>query len=244
MILDEIKLISGDSIINEDHIKYLLNEYRPFVLKQYYEKKRLEAELFDFSEVNYQELCFNLEQIPPIDGEPCEGALYLRSSIKAPKLLGLGTPVISPMDFYQGINIALVSKNRMRYVGENKWMKNIIYCSIGPDQYLYFKSNNPQFQYLKRIKFSAIFEDAEEAANLSCNECAEDEKGANCDVLDKEFALESHLVPQLKELVLKEVLGAAYRPADETNNDSDDLANLSHYIARNVKSQMAKQMTE
>lgn len=240
MILDEVKLISDDSIINEDHIMFLINRYRPFVLKQYYDAKK---ELEDVSEYDYQEICLDLEKTASISGEPCEGGYYLKSSQKVPKLMGLGTQNISPLDYYSGTHIILVSKNRMKFVGHNKWLKNFIYCSIGPDHYLYATSSNPQFLFLKKLKMSAIFEDAEGADELSC--CtSSDSDGSSCDPLDKTFALEEHLVPQLMQLVLKDVLGAAYRPADDTNNDTDDLADLNSYIARNVKSNLAKQISE
>ena len=33
MVLDEIKSISDDSLITEDHVIFLLNKYRTFLLK-------------------------------------------------------------------------------------------------------------------------------------------------------------------------------------------------------------------
>lgn len=238
MILDEVKLVSGDSIMNEDHVLFLINRYRPFLIKQYYDAKK---EVEDISDYDYQEICIDLEETAPIQGDPCEGMHYLRSVQKIPKLMGLGTANVSPLDFYSGAHIILVPKNRMKFVGYNKWLKNFIYCSIGPDNHLYFRSNNPQFLYLDKVKMTAIFEDAEEANALSC--CPEEEED-NCNPLDKTFAMEEHLIPQLLQLVLKEILGAAYRPADDANNDTDDLADLNTYIARNVKSNLAKQISE
>jgi hypothetical protein len=58
--------------------------------------------------------------------------------------------------------------------------------------------------------------------------------------MDKDFPIEEDLIPMLLELVTKQVLGAAYRPADITNNAQDDTANLATYIARNAKSGLAK----
>ena len=39
LVLDEIKLISGDSIIHEDYIIFLADKYRPFLLKYYSDKE-------------------------------------------------------------------------------------------------------------------------------------------------------------------------------------------------------------
>lgn len=235
MILDSIKQISGDSLITEDHIVFLLDTYRPFILKQYYDKQKVS----EIPDQDYQEICLDLEGFSPTGG-PCENQ-QLRSTQKLPKLSGIGNVTISPTDYYGGIYITYVSRNRMRFVGHNKWLKNFAYCSLGPDEHLYLTSSNPQLFYLDKIKVTGIFEDSTEVAKLAC---CDDESDTSCDPLDMNFPLEDHLIPQVMELVLKQVLGTAYRPADDTNNDKDDLADLNTYIARNVKSQLAKQISE
>ena len=45
-------------------------------------------------------------------------------------------------------------------------------------------------------------------------------------------------------IVVKELLGASYRPEDSENNASDDIANLASFIQRNAKSSLAKQLTD
>ena len=42
------------------------------------------------------------------------------------------------------------------------------------------------------------------------------------------------------ELVVKELLGAEYRPEDSNNDSADDLSNLATFIQRNTKSSIAK----
>lgn len=213
MILDELKGTSDDFSFNEDHIAFLCGKYRAFLLKQRYYSDVKKA----IAESNYQTVCLDLIEVPAISGEPCEGGSYLRSKLKVPTTLMLGNPRVFPIDFYQG-NITFVSRDRMRFVGHNKWMKDIIYCSIGPDNYLYFKSSNPQYLYLEKVKFSAIFEDPEKVTEISCN--GED---VPCDLMDRVFPIEEALVPHLIELVVKELRGAEYTPSDEINNAEDNL---------------------
>ena len=43
MVIDLVKIMSDDSTINENHIRYLLGLYRAFLLKQRYEKILLES---------------------------------------------------------------------------------------------------------------------------------------------------------------------------------------------------------
>ena len=215
MVLDELKLSSDDAQFTEDHVMFLLDNYRTFLLKQRYSdiKKHI-------PESNYQTICLDLIEVPAISGEPCEGGTYLRSKDKVPFLMQIGTPRVYPIDYYQG-EITYVSRDRMRYVGYNKYLQNIIYCSIGPDNYLYFKSSNPQYLYLEKVKFAGIFQNSIEASNL---QCPDDNGETVCDPMDRVFPIESALVPPLIELVVKELGVSVYKPDDEENNAKDDLA--------------------
>lgn len=140
-ILDAIHNISDDSIINEDHVVFLMKKYRSFLIKKEIDKEKESED--ETSEFEYQQICLDLERVEAIPGMPCEGGYLLRSTKAIPKLLEGSTPRLYPVDFYSGINIAFISKDRMRYVGTNKFLRNIIYFSLGPDLHLYGKSVNP-----------------------------------------------------------------------------------------------------
>ena len=231
MCLDELKLYSDDASYTEEHVMFLLDKYRAFLLKQRYSDVKKQI-----PESNYQTICLDLIEVPAISGKPCEGGSYLRSKEKIPFLMKIGNPKVYPVDYYQG-EITYVSRERMRYVGYNKYLKNIIYASLGPDNYLYFKSFNPQFLYLEKVRITGIFEDTLAASELQCP----NENGDTvCDVLDREFPIEDSLVPPMTELVVKELLGAEYRPKDESNDANDALASLATFIRNNTKSSLAK----
>ena len=218
MVLDELKLYSDDALYTEEHVMFLLGKYRTFLLKQRYSDVKKQI-----PESNYQTICLDLIEVPAISGEPCEGGFYLRSKEKIPFLMKIGNPRVYPIDYYQG-EITYVSRDRMRYVGYNKYLQNIIYASLGPDNYLYFKSFNPQFLYLEKVRMTGIFEDTLAASELQCP----DESGNTvCDVLDREFPIEAALVPPMIELVVKELLGAEYRPDDKTNDAKDELSEVA-----------------
>ena len=211
LCLDELKLHSDDAVFTEDHVIFLLNKYRAFLLKQRYSDVKKQI-----PESNYQTICLDLIEVPAISGEPCEGGSYLRSKEKIPFLMKIGNPMVYPVDYYQG-EITYVSRERMRYIGYNKYLQNIMYASIGPDNYLYFKSNNPQYLYLKKVKMTGVFENSEEASKLQC------EGDNECDILDRTFPIEESLVSPMIELMVKELLSAEYIKGDEKNNAKDDL---------------------
>lgn len=216
MCLDELKGMSDDFTFTENHLIFLLGKLRSFLLKQRYYTDIKKA----ISESNYQTICLDLIEVPAISGEVCEGSSYLRSRDKIPVTLMIGNPRVYPIDYYQG-EIAYINRDRMRYVGYNKWMKNIIYCSIAPDGYLYFKSWNPQFLYLEKVKFTAIFEDAEKVSELTCD----NDESTACDLLDRTFPIEESLVPQLIQLVVQELYNPSRSSEDSENNANDDLNN-------------------
>ena len=231
MCLDQLKVASDDSYYTIDHILFLISKIRALLLKQTYSNIKKEI-----PQSNYQTICLDLMQVPAITGEPCEGGTYLRSKEKVPSTMTIGTNIVYPIDFYQGTHITYVSRERMRYVGTNKWLKNIIYTSKGPDGYLYFKSSNPQFLYLKKVRMTGIFEDPDKAAELECDS----NNNLECDVLDREFPLEEGLVASVIELVIKYLSGAVYRPKDQENDANDDLSDLVAFIRRNMKSEFQK----
>ena len=233
-VLDLLKQSSDDSFYTEEHVLFLVSKIRSAILKQTYSNIKKEI-----PESNYQTICLDLIEVPAIAGEPCEGGTYLRSEQKIPTTLPIGNTKIYPVDYYQG-EVTYVSRERMRYVGHNKWLQNIIYASLGPDQYLYFKSSNPQYIYMKQVRMSGIFEDAETAAELQC----EDKNKSICDILDTQFPLEEGLVTALIEIAVKFLSGSIYKPTDSSNNASDDLSDIMTFIRRNMKSNLQKQIEE
>jgi hypothetical protein len=84
---------------------------------------------------------------------------------------------------------------------------------------------------------TAIFEDyirAAEMANLS----------EALDVMEIEFPIEEGLASTVISMVVKDILGASLRPKDDHNNAKDDLSDIAQYIAKNVKSNLQKQISE
>ena len=233
MINDELKLSSDDSYFNEDHIAFLVSKYRALLLKQKYSDLKK-----PIPDANYQTIYLNLEN-SNVYGDLMESGEYLRSTTKVPNMLGIGNYKVIPAEEYQG-EIAYISKDRMKYVGYNKYLLNITYAAKSSDGYLYLKSYNPQFTYLNSVRLNGIFSDPKEALRYESDELLNDDY----DFLDKNFPIEESLVPTLIEMTVKELLGASYRPEDSENNASDDLANLASFIQRNTKSALSKQLTD
>lgn len=212
MILDEVKGMSDDFTYNEEHILYLIDKTRALLLKQRYSdiKKQIPY-------ANYQTIYVTTKESALADDALYTSAKYLKTDDKIPEILPIATPRVFTTDYYQG-EITYVSRDRMRYVGYNKYLKNIIYCSLHPDKYLYFKSFNDKLLEVKNINFTAVFQSSLEALKLYQNKQ---------EVLDTEFPMEESLIQPLVELVVKELTNAIYKPEDTTNNAKDDLEGLA-----------------
>lgn len=234
--LDSIKATTGDSDVTEEHVIFLANQYRLFLIEQ----KKLKMGESSLSSSNEQTICVDLEQVDAIPGLEYCNDIYLRSVQEIPDMMSEESVKVNLTDMFN-IMTAFVSKDRFKFVGHNKYLKNIIYCTLGPDNHIYFNAQNPQFKYLKSAKVTGIFEDAEKAAELSCDDSSQE--GAKCDILDQTFPLESGLIPQMIELITKELLGVSYHQKDSQNDSTDNLADLSRFIRSNMKSEAAKQLT-
>ena len=215
MCMDEIKLHSDDSFYTEDHLVFLLNKYRSFVLK-----KELEKENKQLSSSNGQTICLDLIEVRD-ENNPC-GESMLRTEQKIPNLVNDCKVSLYPVNYFEGDHIIYTTMERIRYTTYNKWTKNLIYAAKGPDDYLYIKSSNPQYLYLEKLRMKAIFEDFESAAQYAFDE---DGEKLQCDILDMKFPIENALVPIVTELVIKELLGVKYQPRDTHNNAADDASN-------------------
>lgn len=220
MVLDELKITSDDSIFTEGHIIFLAGRYRSFLLKQRYYTD-LKKQIPDS---NYQTLCLDLEQTEAIEGLPCIGGYYLRSTKPVPALLPFGNSRFYTAASYFKGDITMVSKDRFKYVGENKYLQNILYATLGPDSHVYLTSSNPQFLYLEgenKLKVTGIFENSEEASDLECDNQGNPE---TCDILDRDFPMEDALIAPLIELITKELSPSIAAPEDKDNNANDNLS--------------------
>lgn len=230
MVMDFLKLSSDDSYYTPDHVAFLLNKYRAYVLKSKYENVAATP-----AEQNYQTLEFALEEKDAIEGFPCKGK-YLRTVDPIPDKAEVGMCAVYAGDFLSE-TFTWVSPQRFRFVGFNKWLLNQVYLAKGDDGRIYLKSCNPQLYYLENIKLRGIFSDPQEAAKY------EEGSSSECEPLDVEFPLEDNLLPLVMQYVVKELQGGIYKPQDTENNAEDDLSTLAQFIRTYMKSPLQRQIS-
>lgn len=228
MVLDEIKGLSDDFTYTEDHVIFLLNKHRASLLKQKYkdDKDTMHSSNFQTIEIELDDIIDNKDLILYKQ--------YFKSKTPLPQLLTTkGARVYPQQNIFDTADIAFISEDRMRYVGYNKYLKNAVYATTH-DDYLYVTSNNLDLlDYNNTLYMSAVFEDVIQTINY-INE--------DSDILEEDFPIEDSLTTILIQSVVKELLGAAYRPKDYQNNANDDLADMIAFMRRNMKSAYQKQV--
>lgn len=190
MCLDEIKLASDDSYITEDHILFLISKYRAFLLRQKYEKTNMPV-----SFNNYQ---------------------LVESTVGnyVPTIMSIAKPIVTYTDDNDKVtHLTYVSPHRYLFVGDNKTLKSIKYCTIDRNNCVRCTMD------VDGVSIYAVFEDILEPSK----KVAENQ---STDILDLTCPIETDLVSGVQELVVKDALGIAYRPTDFINNAADDLSKI------------------
>lgn len=249
IVSDLAKQLNDDTTMNENHIAFLLDKYRIYLLKQKYGKDYS----LNIPSETFQTICVDLKKeviTQPSCNDDClidsVGDIYLKSINKIPAIFDPQLVRVASNNSVFKSSIAFISPERMYYVGDNKWLKNVIYSTVYYDGHLYLKSSNSNLYtevqsddttklVYDRVYLSAIFEDPKKAFNMKhCNDytCSEAECKLNNSFLDIQFPIEGALEVKLISMVLAEILNASYRPADKTNNASDDLSDLASFISK------------
>ena len=237
MCNDLLKGMSDDFTYTEEHIAYLLDKFRALLLKQRYGSDPKKHVPYS----NYQTLEISLKT-PETPIRP------IKSNNKIPYMLQLGIPRITENDSeYYDVEWEFISRERLPFVGKNKYLKKICYAAINEDSDLvtpnkenYWTTIGEETFYTgpTKLYLTGIFENPREVTD----ETSFGESSTDTHEWDKNIPIEESLITTLIELVVKEIAGSTYRPNDIQNNNVDDNADMATFIKTNMKSNLAKQL--
>lgn len=243
MTLDALKIHSDDAKFTEDHVIFLLNKYRAYILQQKYSKT-----LEGINNRNYQSINIDCKTDIKAFLQDISGGKILKSNKEIPSIINISLPEVqieTTVTEGEGENtvtyegneaIVFTTEDRIRYTGFNRFLKKVIYCCIDKNNIFILKcADNTRISNITKVYLSAIFSDPISVFNF--NE-------SNSDILDEEFPLEESLAPSVLELVLKDLTNGIYKPSDNLNDAQDALSDLAGFLRRNMKSQFQKQIDE
>lgn len=222
MCLDLLKGMSDDFTYTEDHVAYLLDKNRALLLKQLYGKDPKKHIPYS----NYQTVTIKITDL-----DTDENSNY-KSDEPVPFSLQLGIPRITFKDYYD-ITFEFTSRERLPFVGNNKFLKRIWYGAIDDKGYLCIKASSTKYVVEDgeplTLKLTSIFESPRDIIGE--------------DYLDVYIPIEESLTSQLIEMTVKQLASSVYRPTDDHNDNRDDNAALATFLHNNVKSDLAKQIS-
>lgn len=219
IINDELRLLSDDADFNLDHIEFLCSKWRAYILETENLNKAIISEL-TFDSPLYQRICVSLSEVPPAGTSYCcDGGTVLKSNMPIPELLHKHAKV-DLLNFFKSAHIIYMpDADRFKYIGHNKWTKDLLYASILPDGHLYIKSySTPSYKELNTVCLTAIFQGIDKVRDLLCTK-----DGTPCNYLNSTYPLAEYQLPALIQYVVQELSSRIYAPKDSVNNSNDDL---------------------
>ena len=209
LVYDSLSTIQGtgrysdDSLLSQEQVEFSVINNRSFLIRQDQNKGRSLSDnvtqtlpCVDFIEVDASECCTTQTD-----------CTVLRSKNKIPR----------PIELYQkdlitrisgndimGTSFAFMPYARFTRAGISKWTKNTAKATL-KNGYIYII--NPPFAFSKG-SISGVFEDPREVGQYFT--CA----GTPCYSNDMAFPISAHMIPLLKELVLKDLKIQVSVPSD------------------------------
>lgn len=237
MCNDLLKGMSDDFTYTEEHIAYLLDKFRALLLKQRYGNDPKKHVPYS----NYQTLEISLKT-PETPTRP------IKSDNKIPYMLQLGIPRITKgnNDYYD-VEWEFISRERLPFVGKNKYLKKIRYAAVNesgdlvtPNKEDYWTTAAGKTFYTgpTKLYLTGIFENPREVTD----EISFGESSTDTHEWDRNIPIEESLITTLIEMVVKEIAGSVYKPNDIQNNNVDDNADMATFIKSNMKSNSTKQL--
>lgn len=233
IILDELKIISDDSLWENEHVISMLNKYRALLFKQRYSDKKREI---PFAYYQRLPVSFELKRSnPPL----------IKSRKSLPPLIDMNNMwvyiFLNQDDLMLG-NFNIVNPQRFKSVGYNRWLKNEAYATIDNDLFMYIKPQNSSYSsnynlidesisdnqlvsengdsFISELISGSFFHfDAILDNPLDYKDFIED---IYTDPLDMHFPCEEAMIQPVMDLSIKELGMMNQQKRDAANNANDD----------------------
>lgn len=223
MVLDELKAKSDDFYYTEDHIIFLLEKYRAFLLKQKY---RTPKSVVLNSNYSYIELPQIKNQGRPINANFSCCSI----PIAFPKL------TIKSNKTNKEVIFNYCTEDRRLFLRQSNYLKNM--------NYFYFLNNNLFLDFGIKLFNDENFKEFNVSLKIILESPSKVYQSLNEDVniLDSTFPLEESLISPLLEMVVKDLTSAMFKPEDDVNNGKDETGDLNKFMYQNTKSDLQKQI--
>jgi hypothetical protein len=210
--LEKLSIQSDDSRINEELLSSFIDTKRSMLFKQQYSKSA-----WKIPASSKQELCLTLSLVNKVSGYSCAGKILSTVSIPSSiKVKGKEGPLLVRKEDGSAISLSVVAIERIPYLFENKYLKNITYCAVDSEGKLIIISNNDEHKFLKNIRIVDVFENPGKALPYKCG------YDSSIDEWDVEYPCESAMTDTIVDLIVRELTRTLNIPVDDKNDSTDD----------------------
>jgi len=209
-IMESLNVSSDDTRFSEEHIAFQINSTRSLLQKQALSNvtKVLPQEAMQVIclDLAINELCF-------------DDISTLKSTVKVPATIentgrsNLVKAYPNGAHFVKNWNI--IDYSRLPYVASEKYNANQIFVTVDPKSNLLVYNAKNKHVLLDKIEVEGIFENPEEAFNLSCEDSG--------DFWETQYPIDSGLIKPLKDMILQSLLPKYKIPEDEINDGEDNI---------------------
>lgn len=226
MVLDELKAKSDDFYYTEDHIIFLLEKYRAFLLKQKYRTPKSVV-----LSSNYMHITIKapLIMMNPIQETNFDCSIL---HISSPKLIIMPN-VPDPIKKEYIFNYC--TEDRRLFLRQSQFLKNVNYFYF-LNGTLTLDAGNKFFKEYGKGLIHACIKAIFESPSRIYSEYLE------VDPMNQRFPLEESLISPLLEMVVKDLTSAMFKPEDDVNNGKDETGDLNKFMYQNSKSDLQKQI--
>lgn len=218
-VREALKQYVDDSSIDDRYIIYLYNLKRSKYLRNdannlqklidnsVLQKFCIELEEVSINDCNFEFECGSIMRTKTTIPKPLE--LHLKSALTEIKP---STKIIKPFYF--------VNKEKAIWSKYSPFPDSI-YAFLDTDQYVYLVSESNAVKLIKCITITGIFEDPLELKNYK--NCCGCEIPTNCfddDLTD--YPLQAHHIDNIREEIIRTLIGTLQLPEDKNNNSNND----------------------
>lgn len=220
-IKEHLNVYSDDQKFSDEHLAFIIHNKRNMLLKQYMSNLKKEVPLEAM-----QVICMPLT----LDDNCFEDITVLKSDLKIPSSLE-NTGRSNIVKAYVGLkfakNVNIIDYSRIPYVASQRFASTQLFIAIDPNNYVIVFNSANRHKFLKQIELEGVYENPEEAYNMSCENLDND-----CEFFDTKYPIEAALIDPLKSQIVQELTIKYKIPRDESNNGEDIMLSGSETNAK------------
>lgn len=211
-IIERLNSFSDDTELSVEHISFLIDETRALVIKQSYQGIGTSIPRVIKQQINTTLTLDQENEFNTLDKILCtEDALptLIESSI-------INKYLTVDNGSYKNLKFIRVPNERFPYVGNNKYLQNIVYYTLGVNNKLYFTGASSVYKLIEEARVFGVFLDPEDAWKLG------PDYDSSTKFNDTIYPIDADMWVKISDILIKLLIPKLQAPEDKINNADDN----------------------